>query len=126
MGRSLAYTLNIFSSSKSLEKFLSYTVDTPATLIQAIGSGSRRLDQDPGDWIRIQAIGSFSSCVNEVNFQLMFGHLDSLATSMGNLTTSMDNFSTMITQRFLTYDENFARLAQTIEDINERLRQHGI
>ena len=56
----------------------------------------------------------------------MFGRLDSLATRMGNLTTSMDNFSTMVTQRFSTYNENFARLAQTMEDINERLRQHGI
>ena len=32
MGRSLAYTLNISSSSKSLEKSRSYTLDTPATL----------------------------------------------------------------------------------------------
>jgi ABC-type transporter Mla subunit MlaD len=77
-----------------------------------------------------------SSHVNEDNFQLVFGRLDSLATSMRNLTTSMenlgnlatnmDNFSTMVTQRFSTYDENFARLAQTMEDIIERLRQHGI
>ena len=56
----------------------------------------------------------------------MFGRLDSLATSMGNLTTSMDNFSTKVTLRFSTYDENFAKLAQTMEDINEHLRQHGI
>jgi methyl-accepting chemotaxis protein len=66
----------------------------------------------------------------------VFGPLDSLATSMGNLTTSMenlgnlainfDNFSTMATQRFSTYDENFARLSQSMEDISERLRKHGM
>ena len=77
-----------------------------------------------------------SSHVNEDNFQLVFGQLDSLATSMKNLTTSMenlgnlatnfDNFSTMATQRFSTYDENFARLAQSIEEINEHLRNHDI
>ena len=67
-----------------------------------------------------------SSHVNEDNFQLVFGRLDSLATSMGNLTTSMDNFSTMVTHRFSTYDENFASLAQTMEDINERLRKSGM
>ena len=45
-----------------------------------------------------------SSHVNEDNFQLVFGRLDSLAISMGNLTTSMENlgnnlddFSTMAT-----------------------------
>uniref|UniRef100_A0A2N9I2Z1 Uncharacterized protein n=1 Tax=Fagus sylvatica TaxID=28930 RepID=A0A2N9I2Z1_FAGSY len=64
--------------------------------------------------------------VNEDNFQLMFGRLDSLATSMGNFTTSLDNFSSMVTQRFSTYDENFASLAQSMEEINERLRNHGI
>jgi phage-related protein len=77
-----------------------------------------------------------SSHVNEENFQLVFELLDSLASSMGNLTTSMknlgtlatnmDNFSTMVTQRLSTYDENFARLAQIMEDINERLKQDGI
>ncbi len=77
-----------------------------------------------------------SSHVNEDNFQLVFGLLDSLASSMGNLTTSMknlgtlatnmDNFSTMVTQRLSTYDENFARLAQIMDDINERLKQDGI
>ena len=69
---------------------------------------------------------SSSSRVNEDNFQLMFGHLDSLATGMRNLTTSLDNFSSMVTQRFSTYDENFASLAQSMEEINERLRNHGI
>jgi hypothetical protein len=77
-------------------------------------------DQEPPT-----APSSFSR-VNEDNFQLMFGRLDSLATSMGNLTTSLDNFSSMVTQRFSTYDENFARLAQSMEEINERLRNHGI
>jgi hypothetical protein len=69
---------------------------------------------------------SSSSRVNEDNFQLMFGRLDSLATGMGNLTTSLDNFSSMVTQRFSTYDENFDSLAQSMEEINERLRNHGI
>ena len=69
---------------------------------------------------------SSSSRVNVDNFQLMFGRLDSLATSMGNLTTSLDNFSSMVTQRFSTYDENFASLAQSMKEINERLRNHGI
>ena len=69
---------------------------------------------------------SSSSHVNEDNFQLMFRRLDSLATSMGNLTTSLDNFSSMVTQRFSTYDENFASLAQSMEEINERSRNHGI
>jgi hypothetical protein len=52
-----------------------------------------------------------------------------LTTSMenlGNLATNFDNFSTMATQRFSTYDENFVRLAQSIEEINEHLRNHGI
>jgi hypothetical protein len=69
---------------------------------------------------------SSSSRVNEDNFQLMFGRLDSLATGMGNLTTSLDNFSSMVTQRFSTYDENFSSLAQSMEEINECLRNHGI
>ena len=69
---------------------------------------------------------SSSSRVNENNFQLMFGCLDSLTIGMGNLTTSLDNFSSMVTQRFLTYDENFVSLAQFMEEINERLRNHGI
>jgi hypothetical protein len=67
-----------------------------------------------------------SSRVNEDNFQFMFGRLDSLAIAMGNLTTSLDNFSSMVTQRFSTYDENFASLAQSMEEINEHLRNHGI
>ena len=56
----------------------------------------------------------------------MFGRMDSLATSMGNLTTSMENLTTLVTKRFLTYDANFASLAQTMEDINERLRNNGM
>ena len=56
----------------------------------------------------------------------MFGRLDSLATGMGNLTTSLDNFSSMVTKRFSTYDENFASLAQSMEEINKRLINQGI
>jgi hypothetical protein len=44
MGRSLAYTLNISSSSKSLEKSLSYTVDSPATLYD-------RKERVPNIWV---------------------------------------------------------------------------
>ena len=60
-----------------------------------------------------------SSHANEDNFQKMFGRMDSLATSMENLTNLVSN-------RFSAYDANFATLAQTMEDINERLRNHGI
>ena len=60
-----------------------------------------------------------SSHANEDNFQQMFGRMDSLATSMENLTNLVSN-------RFSAYDANFATLAQTMEDINERLRNHGI
>jgi hypothetical protein len=67
-----------------------------------------------------------SSRVNEYNFQLMFGRMGSLATSLGNLTTSMENLTTLVTNRFSTYDANFASLAQTMEDINERLRNSGM
>ena len=69
---------------------------------------------------------SSSSRVNEDNFQLMFGRLDSLATSVGNMQTSFENFSSMVTQTFSTYNENFASLAQFMEEINERLRNLGI
>jgi hypothetical protein len=69
---------------------------------------------------------SSSSRVNEDNFQLVFGCLDSLATGMGNFTTNMDNFLSMVTQRFSTYDENFASLAQSMEEIKEHLRNHDI
>ena len=41
---------------------------------------------------------SNSSRVNEYNFQLVFGRLDSLATSIGNPTTNFDNFSSMVTK----------------------------
>ena len=60
-----------------------------------------------------------SSHANEDNFQLMFGRMDSMPTSMENLTN-------LVTNRFSVYDANFATLAQTLEDINERLRNHGI
>lgn len=49
-----------------------------------------------------------SSHVNEDNFDLIFGHMDSLATRMENLTNLVTNMS------------------QSLEDINERLRRHGI
>jgi hypothetical protein len=60
-----------------------------------------------------------SSHFNEDNFQLMFGRMDSLATSMENLTT-------LVTNRFSVYDANFASLAQTLDDINERLGNNGM
>uniref|UniRef100_A0A2N9G0U4 Uncharacterized protein n=1 Tax=Fagus sylvatica TaxID=28930 RepID=A0A2N9G0U4_FAGSY len=60
-----------------------------------------------------------SSHANEDNFQLMFGRMDFMATSMENLTN-------LVTNQFSAYDANFATLAQTMEDINEHLRNHGI
>jgi hypothetical protein len=60
-----------------------------------------------------------SSHANEDNFQLMFGCMDSMATSMENLTN-------LVTNQFSAYDANFATLAQTMEVINKRLRNHGI
>jgi hypothetical protein len=60
-----------------------------------------------------------SSHANEDTLQQMFGRMDSLATSMENLTN-------LDTNRFSAYDANFVALAQTMEDINERLRNHGI
>uniref|UniRef100_A0A2N9IZZ8 Aminotransferase-like plant mobile domain-containing protein n=1 Tax=Fagus sylvatica TaxID=28930 RepID=A0A2N9IZZ8_FAGSY len=98
-------------------------MDEEAQMDEADAQGNEEAmqeDQEP------PTAPSNSSRVNEDNFQLMFGRLDSLATGMGNLTTSLDNFSSMVTQRFSTYDENFASLAQSMEEINERLRNHGI
>jgi hypothetical protein len=98
-------------------------MDEEAQMDEANAQGNEEAmqeDQEP------PTAPSSSSRVNEDNFQLMFGRLDSLATDMGNLTTSLDNFSSMVTQRFSTYDENFASLAQSMEEINERLRNHGI
>jgi hypothetical protein len=60
-----------------------------------------------------------SSHANEDNFHLMFGRMDSMATSMENLTN-------LVTNRFLAYDANFATFTQTMDYINERLRNHGI
>jgi hypothetical protein len=91
-------------------------MDEEAQMVEAEAQGNEEAmqeDQEP------PTAPSSSSRVNEDNFQLMFGHLDSLATSFGN-------FSSMVTQRFLTYDENFANLAQSMEEIKERLRNHGI
>ena len=98
-------------------------VDEEAQMDEAEAQGNEETmqeDQEP------PTAPSSSSRVNEDNFQLMFGHLDPLATGMGNPTTSLDNFSSMVTQRFSTYDENFASLAQSMEEINERLRNHDI
>jgi hypothetical protein len=69
---------------------------------------------------------SSSSRVNEDNFQLVLGRLDSLATSIGNIQTSFDNFSSMVTKRFSTYDEHFATLETSMEEINEHLINQGI
>ena len=72
-------------------------------------------DQEP------RSAPSSSSRMNEDNFQLVLGRLDSLTTSIGNMQTSIDNFSTMVTKRFSTYDEHFGTLETSIEEINERL-----
>ena len=47
---------------------------------------------------------SSSSHANEDNFQLMLRRMDSMATSMENLTN-------LVTNRFSVYDANFATLA---------------
>uniref|UniRef100_A0A2N9IGT8 Uncharacterized protein n=1 Tax=Fagus sylvatica TaxID=28930 RepID=A0A2N9IGT8_FAGSY len=73
-------------------------------------------DEEP---LTVPPMAPSSSHVNEDNFQLMFGRMDSLATSMENLTT-------LITNRFSVYDANFTSLAQTLEDINERLGNNGM
>uniref|UniRef100_A0A2N9H1R8 Putative plant transposon protein domain-containing protein n=1 Tax=Fagus sylvatica TaxID=28930 RepID=A0A2N9H1R8_FAGSY len=98
-------------------------VDEEAQMDEAEAEGNEEAmqeDQEP------PTAPSSSSRVNEDNFQLMFGRLDSLATGMGNLKTSLNNFSSMVTKRFSTYDENFASLAQSMEEINERLINQGI
>uniref|UniRef100_A0A2N9IDN7 Putative plant transposon protein domain-containing protein n=1 Tax=Fagus sylvatica TaxID=28930 RepID=A0A2N9IDN7_FAGSY len=77
-------------------------------------------DQEP------RSAPSGSSRVNEDNFQLVLGRLDSLATSMGNIQTSIDNFSAMVTRKFSTYDEQFGTLETSIQEINERLINQGI
>jgi hypothetical protein len=91
-------------------------MDEEAQMAEADAQGNeeaRQEDQEP------PIAPSSSSRVNEDNFQLMFGRLDSLATSF-------ENFSSMVTQTFSTYNENFASLAQSMEEINERLRNYGI
>ena len=40
--------------------------------------------------------------------------------------TNFDNFSSMVTKRFSTYDEHFATLETSMEEINERLINQGI
>jgi hypothetical protein len=77
-------------------------------------------DQEP------RSAPSSSSRMNEDNFQLVLGRLDSLATSMGNIQTSIDNFSAMVTRKFSTYDEQFGTLETSIQEINERLINQGI
>jgi hypothetical protein len=82
--------------------------DEEAQMDEAEAQGNEQAMQEDQEPL---TASSNSSRVNEDNFQLMFGRLDSLATGMGNLTTSLDNFSSMVTQKFSTYDENFASLA---------------
>uniref|UniRef100_A0A2N9ED73 Uncharacterized protein n=1 Tax=Fagus sylvatica TaxID=28930 RepID=A0A2N9ED73_FAGSY len=98
-------------------------VDEEAQMDEAEAEGNEEAmqeDQEP------PSAPSSSSRVNEDNFQLVLGRLDSMATSIGNLTTSFDNFSSMVTKRFLTYDEHFATLETSMEEINERLINQGI
>jgi hypothetical protein len=69
-------------------------IDKEAQMDEAEAQGNEEAmheDQEP------PTAPSSSSHINEDNFQLVFGRLDSLATSMGNLTTSLDNFSSMVT-----------------------------
>jgi hypothetical protein len=70
-------------------------VDEEAQMDEAEAEGNEEAmqeDQEP------PSVPSSFSRVNEDNFQLVFGRLDSLATSIGNLTTSFDNFSSMVTK----------------------------
>jgi hypothetical protein len=72
-------------------------MDEEAQMDEADAQGNEEAmqeDQEP------PTAPSSSSRVNEDNFQLMFGRLESLATGMGNLTTSFDNFLSMVTQKF--------------------------
>jgi hypothetical protein len=98
-------------------------VDEEAQMDEAEAEGNEEAmqeDQEP------PSAPSSSSRVNEDNFQLVLGRLDSMATSIGNLTTSFDNFSSMVTKRFLTYNKHFATLETSMEEINERLINQGI
>uniref|UniRef100_A0A2N9GBK7 Putative plant transposon protein domain-containing protein n=1 Tax=Fagus sylvatica TaxID=28930 RepID=A0A2N9GBK7_FAGSY len=98
-------------------------VDEEAQMDEAEAEGNEEVmqeDQEP------PSAPSSSSRVNEDNFQLVLGRLDSMATSIENLTTSFDNFSSMVTKRFLTYDEHFATLETSMEEINKRLINQGI
>jgi hypothetical protein len=98
-------------------------VDEEAQMDEAEAEGNEdamQEDQEP------PSAPSSSSRVNEDNFQLVLGRLDSMATSIGNLTTSFDNFSSMVTKRFSSYDEHFATLETSMEEINERLINQGI
>ena len=73
-------------------------------------------DEEP---LTVPPMAPSSSHANKDNFQLMFGRMDAMTTSMENLTN-------LVTSRFSAYDANFATLAQTLEDINARLRNHDI
>jgi hypothetical protein len=89
---------------------------------QMEGDGAQRDEEamhDDEEPPSVPPMAPSSSHANEDNFQLMFGHMDSMATSMENLTN-------LVTNQFSAYDANFATLAQTLEDINERLRNHSI
>ena len=91
-------------------------MDEEAQMAEAEAQGNEEAMQEDQE---SPTTPSSSSRVNEDNFQLMFGRLDSSATSF-------ENFSSMVTQRFSIYDENFTSLAQSMEEINEHLRNHGI
>ena len=77
MGRSLVYTLNISSSSKSLEKSLSYTLNTPATLYD-------RRERVPYIWVSTHI---FPNCLNNLHLRttarnIISFHEESYLTTM--------------------------------------------
>uniref|UniRef100_A0A2N9FDM4 Uncharacterized protein n=1 Tax=Fagus sylvatica TaxID=28930 RepID=A0A2N9FDM4_FAGSY len=124
-----------FASSEYLILVVKKRLETNAPVMEQVGEEAQmdeaeaeaagneepmQEDQEP------RSAPSSSSRINEDNFQLVLGRLDSLATSMGNIQTSIDNFSAMVTRKFSTYDEQFGTLETSIQEINERLINQGI
>ena len=85
---------------------------------QMEGDGTQENDEDMHENDAPPTAPS-SSHVNEDNFQLMIGRMNSMATSIKNLTN-------LVTNRFSLYDTNFAHISKSLEDINERLWKDGI
>uniref|UniRef100_A0A2N9IEQ0 Uncharacterized protein n=1 Tax=Fagus sylvatica TaxID=28930 RepID=A0A2N9IEQ0_FAGSY len=88
-GLHITIILNHFGVNAKKDAYMAEEMDEKAQMDEADAQGNEEAmqeDQEP------PTAPSSSSRVNEDNFQLMFGRLDSLDTSMGNLMTSLDNF----------------------------------